>query len=213
MNNLALCGGDTALDFANTLGGALEGRWDDEWLLGYGDLVAWGRHAGVLDEPIGRVLLARAAECPRAAAAAHEDALALRESIYAAASAVARGARPPADALAAVADAHRDALSHAGLTPARTTWPGGPESLDWTWEAADHLRRPLWPVAQAAVDLLRSDELSRLKQCGHCRWLFLDASRNHSRRWCSMAHCGTDAKVRLLRARRHEARRRRSRGE
>jgi predicted RNA-binding Zn ribbon-like protein len=58
-------------------------------------------------------------------------------------------------------------------------------------------------VAPAAIDLLRSDRLARLKQCANWRWLFLDASRNGSRRWCSMVHCGTEAKVRATRARRH----------
>ncbi|HWT23248.1 MAG TPA: CGNR zinc finger domain-containing protein, partial [Solirubrobacteraceae bacterium] len=69
------------------------------------------------------------------------------------------------------------------------------------------LRSPLWPVAVAAVDLLRDPErLARLKQCGHCRWLFLDASRNRSRRWCSMEHCGTAAKIDARRARGRAAR-------
>jgi len=36
----------------------------------------------------------------------------------------------------------------------------------------------------------------RLKACerGHCRWVFYDASRNRSGRWCSMAVCGSREK-------------------
>ena len=63
-----------------------------------------------------------------------------------------------------------------------------------------HPDRPLWPIAVAAVDLLRSDRLARVKQCDNCPWLFVDASRNGSRRWCSMDECGVHVKMRRYRA-------------
>ena len=47
----------------------------------------------------------------------------------------------------------------------------------WTWTATA-LERPLWPLAQSAVDLLRAGPLDRLAECERCRWLFLDLSRN-----------------------------------
>jgi predicted RNA-binding Zn ribbon-like protein len=84
--------------------------------------------------------------------------------------------------------------AHNRLTAAR-------DGTDWTWEG-DDLRRALWQPAHAAIDLLRSERLERLTQCRNCRWLFLHASKNRSRRWCSMAHCGSDAKVRAARVRR-----------
>jgi len=187
------CGGDLALDFANTLGGRREGPWDDEWLHDYADLAAWARHAGIRDAP------APAAPPDRAATAAFRRAIALREHIHAVMAALARGDDPPDADLAGIAVAHRDALAHAHLVPR-----GG--SLDWAVD--DDLARPLRAVALAAVDLLRSEErLARLKQCANCRWLFLDTSKNASRRWCSMAHCGTGAKVAATRKRRQAARR------
>jgi predicted RNA-binding Zn ribbon-like protein len=54
----------------------------------------------------------------------------------------------------------------------------------------------LWPVAAAAHRLLTATELSRLKRCVGCPWLFLDRSKNGSRRWCSMEFCGTEEKMR-----------------
>jgi predicted RNA-binding Zn ribbon-like protein len=63
-----------------------------------------------------------------------------------------------------------------------------------------HPDRPLWPIAVAAVDLLRSDRLARVKQCDNCPWLFVDRSRNGSRRWCSMDECGVHTKMRRYRA-------------
>ena len=72
------------------------------------------------------------------------------------------------------------------------------------WDG-DHLERPLWPLAVAALDLLRDGPLDRLKACEDCPWLFLDTSRNRSRRWCSMDDCGSRSKMRRYRARRATA--------
>jgi predicted RNA-binding Zn ribbon-like protein len=223
VGELDLIGGDPALDFANTLGGARDGPWDDEWLPAYADLLAWGRHTGLLDEPAAGALAKRAAAEPGEAAAAHAEAIELREAIHAVVAALARGEHAPAAALATIATAHRAALEHAGFAaapggaaraPAQSAATSAAEgALQWTWDDAADLRRPLWPVALAAVDLLRSPRTARLKLCRHCRWVFLDTSRNRSRRWCSMAHCGTDAKVRQLRARRAESRRAGAKGE
>jgi predicted RNA-binding Zn ribbon-like protein len=71
----------------------------------------------------------------------------------------------------------------------------------WGWdEESDSLTKVLWPVAKAAADLLTSEghALKRLHQCAasDCGWLFIDMSRNHSRRWCDMSNCGNVAKAR-----------------
>ncbi|MGH7701051.1 MAG: CGNR zinc finger domain-containing protein [Gemmatimonadales bacterium] len=46
-----------------------------------------------------------------------------------------------------------------------------------------------------------------MKSCPSCGWFFLDASKNRSRRWCSMATCGSSAKARRYYRRRKAARR------
>ena len=66
--------------------------------------------------------------------------------------------------------------------------------------------RPLRPVAHAAVQLLTAGELDRIKVCGGCRFLFIDESKNRSRRWCSMDDCGTDGEGAALRRRTAAAR-------
>jgi predicted RNA-binding Zn ribbon-like protein len=55
------------------------------------------------------------------------------------------------------------------------------------------------PVAVSAIDLLTSPDIGRVKMCpaGRCEWLFVDHSRNGTRRWCSMEDCGNRAKARL----------------
>ena len=66
----------------------------------------------------------------------------------------------------------------------------------WTWPADDPMA-PVHAFATAAVALLSdAGELARLRTCDACCWLYLDHSRGGSRRWCSMADCGTEAKKR-----------------
>ncbi|MBV8216176.1 MAG: CGNR zinc finger domain-containing protein, partial [Verrucomicrobia bacterium] len=58
--------------------------------------------------------------------------------------------------------------------------------------------RLLGPVAWSAAELLGSCEsLSKVRQCAgeDCGWLFLDLTKNHSRRWCDMEDCGSKAKA------------------
>jgi predicted RNA-binding Zn ribbon-like protein len=51
-------------------------------------------------------------------------------------------------------------------------------------------------LVEAAVALLTSDRLARTGACPSCGWFFLDTTKNRSRRWCSMAMCGSAAKAR-----------------
>jgi predicted RNA-binding Zn ribbon-like protein len=53
-------------------------------------------------------------------------------------------------------------------------------------------------IIESANRLLTSSDLRYLGECQDqsCRWLFLDHSKNHSRRWCSMEICGNRTKAR-----------------
>jgi predicted RNA-binding Zn ribbon-like protein len=73
--------------------------------------------------------------------------------------------------------------------------------------AGTPLRRVLGEALAEAVALRATGEWSRLKTCAmdSCRWVFFDASRNRSGRWCSMQSCGNKAKTAAYRARhRHD---------
>jgi predicted RNA-binding Zn ribbon-like protein len=67
----------------------------------------------------------------------------------------------------------------------------------------------VWLLALSAGELLMSQALQRVRACDadSCRWLFLDTSRNHTRRWCDMKVCGNRMKARRFQARRFQARR------
>ena len=73
----------------------------------------------------------------------------------------------------------------------------------WVWPDPLPLASVLWHIALSAGELLTSSELSLVKKCDgrNCGWLFVDSSKNHSRRWCSMDVCGARAKMRTLYAR------------
>ena len=189
---LSLQEGWLCLDFANTA----EWHASDEpveELNGYADLVTWAQLRGVLTDRETAHLLQIARVRPADAAAVLNQAVALREVIYRIFSAVAAGGSPDTGDLAALNAAAAQALAH--LRVVRTQ-----AGFDWDWDGdEDALDQMLWPVVHSAVDLLTSEELDRVGECADdrgCGWLFLDTSRNRSRRWCSMEDCGNRAKAR-----------------
>jgi len=131
-----------------------------------------------------------------------ERAISLREAIYRVVSAVANGRRAREADLAILNVALPDALARVHVVREA-------DSFAWRWAADETaLDRMLWPVARSAADLLTSEKLARVGQCADdrgCGWLFLDMSRNRSRRWCDMKDCGNRAK-----AKRHYVRKRKS---
>ncbi|HXV44721.1 MAG TPA: CGNR zinc finger domain-containing protein, partial [Anaerolineae bacterium] len=84
--------------------------------------------------------------------------------------------------------------------PARLRVLATGEKFEWQWlQNMDALDGMLWPIAWSAADLLTSANLARVRQCARsegCDWLFVDTSKNGSRRWCSMNLCGSRDKGR-----------------
>lgn len=58
------------------------------------------------------------------------------------------------------------------------------------------LNNYLLPIVKSAYDLFLSEQTDRIKDCSHCGWLYLDTSKNNSRKWCSMDTCGSQLKAR-----------------
>jgi predicted RNA-binding Zn ribbon-like protein len=200
--SVALVGGRLCLEFVNTVEPRL-GDHRSDYLASYADLVRWARRVGSLGEEEARRLLLEAEGEPSGAAAAWERAVALRETVYRVFWAVARGEEPEAPDLEALTAAHLEALARYRVVPTS----GG---FAWVRVGGEaELEGPLWPVALSATALLTSGELERIKECpaseGGCGWLFYDASKNKSRRWCSMDDCGSRAKMRRMYARRRSA--------
>jgi predicted RNA-binding Zn ribbon-like protein len=187
-----LTGGRTCLDFANTLGHRLESQ-PVEGITGYPDLVAFAVASEAIDAADAGQLLVEATRAPEDARAVWERALVLREALFEVFAAFASGVPPPAAALAAFNRELPEALAHLRIEAT-------PEGCRWRWENQDGgLARVLWPVLRSAADLLASPSaLAAVRLCASetCAWLFVDKSRNRSRRWCDMKVCGNRDKVR-----------------
>ena len=195
-----LSGGALCLDFANTVS-ERDTVAPVDHLRRYADLVSWARQAGLIDERRAAELVRRGEARPAEAGTALAEAVALREALFRVFTAVAAGGAPAADDLAAVNRRLPRALARQRIAPSAS-------GFAWTWSdatgAPDALDSMLDPVLRSAADLLTGGELGALRECASdaCRWLFLDRSRNQSRRWCDMKVCGNRAK-----ARRHYRRR------
>jgi len=195
-----LTGGARCLDFVNTLGNRRGPEPLEEHLATYADLVDFAFQSGDLSaEEVGALRVAGAAR-PDEAARVLARAVALREAIYRIFDPLARGGRPDAEGLADLNDELRQALRHARL---ERRGEGYALAWDAPGSGAPELDAPLWPVARSAMELLLDADLSRLGECDSdtCGFLFLDTTRNKSRRWCDTRVCGNRARVRAHRRR------------
>lgn len=184
-----LIAGVLCLDFANTLNG--HGKTPThEYLSSYRDLVLWSRYAGILSDGDAESLIRKATRQPNDALAVFHRAIALRETIFRFFCAIAFGNPPQHADLESLNSARLEALSHSHIGRAAKGFV-----LDWNDPTA--LDRMVWQIAISAAELMTSDRLTRVHQCSGdtCDWLFVDNSRNHLRRWCSMDQCGNRAKV------------------
>lgn len=181
--------GWSCLDFVNTVDRESDG-YSEDWLTSYADLVAWGQHTQILSKQQANRLLKAAAQQPDLSSAVFETAIALRETIYRIFSAIAANhevAKHDLDTLNAIL---KEALPWQQLVS--TT-----EGFVWVWAESDRLDCILWRVVRSASDLLTAKELNQVRECGSegCGWMFVDTSRNRSRRWCDMETCGNRAKA------------------
>ncbi len=179
------------LDFTNT-SGEHPSEPDDEFLTSYQNLVQWSFFAGVVSEEGAGHLLAQAEQHPLKADAALHYAVAVRETIFRVLAAAVAGRDVEAADLAAYNHILSRAMTHLRMAPTVAR-------LGWVWSVElDDLEQMLWPVVWSAAELLTSHDLHHLRLCAsdECDWLFLDTSKNHSRRWCRMKNCGNRAKAR-----------------
>jgi predicted RNA-binding Zn ribbon-like protein len=186
---LSLIGGRLCLDFVNTVDEY--GTHQEDKLGAYADLAWWGLHAGALAEADAAPLFALAAAEPARAAAVHARAVEMREALFRIFAAARSG-----DALDAAHLAVLNRELQGALARQRVMADG--REFAFGWDDAPALERVLWPVVRDAAELLVSGDLRRVgKCCGEtCDWLYLDTSRNRSRRWCDMQSCGNRAKAR-----------------
>lgn len=190
IQELGLVGGRLSLDFANTIESIFSdnggGTLDD-----YLGLVEWSVYAQSVPEEEAELLQERARQRPDEVASIVSRGRTLREAIFRMLIAITSGEPVPQQALTWLNEELAHAMPHMRLVT-------GDEGFHWHWEWNGALDSVLWPVVEDAADLLTAGSLERVKKCNGptCDWLFLDTSRNRSRRWCSMETCGNRAKAR-----------------
>jgi predicted RNA-binding Zn ribbon-like protein len=196
---LELVSAELCLNFANTVGNHKSDE-PNERITTYQELVAWSRHVGILSDRVAKQIVREAALRPEEARQVLDRTIALREAIYHIFAAESSGVAPQAAEVAILNDALSSAMARARL--ARTE-----DGFVWNWTREEGgLDQMLWPITRSAADLLTSDDLDLVRECANetCGWLFVDTSKNHSRRWCSMSDCGNRAKARRHYARAHK---------
>lgn len=183
-----MVGNNLSIDFINTR--IRENGAPKDLLESFEDLAAWAARVELLDLPQARALLKAWSGRPRAAQVFNR-ALRFREVLR-----------------EMVLDASLGAAIKPRVIEAINLTMKGENGFSEIVRAGDGFEkrfhsdfsdpgRLLAPIAEAAADLLCYGNFAHLKKCQNpdCVLYFYDTTKNHSRRWCSMAACGNRAKA------------------
>lgn len=181
-------GSHRALDLANTVSGRLTDRPTDH-LSEWQRVIDFAEQTGLVPESEVASWRALQGADPVEAETSLAAVRRLRDALYGVFLAVVEDRPPPAESLAML----NRWIGHMALGP------------DFEWrcvDAPEAHEAVFMPLVREAVALLTSPERHRVKECGadDCAWLFLDTSKNGSRRWCDMKQCGNRAKARRFHA-------------
>ena len=183
--------GALCLDFANTIHN-FRAEDKEEELRVISDLLQWAKEAGLLSGADHDRLAAHYKHNPREAAAALGKGTAIRDLLLSTFAGIANGRSI-------------SSLRQSELNSALAQAPGllrvmkKPDRIETEWmSAAEGVSQVFFAVLASAAKLLASDRLGRIRECSSadCTWLFVDESRNRSRRWCEMRTCGNRIKAR-----------------
>jgi predicted RNA-binding Zn ribbon-like protein len=195
-----------SLDFLNSV--AVPTNTEVEWLAAGDDLLAWLDQARLVQPGVLEAMRRNAASEELDALAA--EARALREWFRG--FVVAHKGRPiDAAALAELQPLNLLLAREAAFGQIAIAEPDhhhGHAGNALIWQAARRWPTPdtlLLPIARAMADLVCNDDFSHVKACEGpaCTLLFIDRTKRHGRRWCSMAVCGNRAKQAAHRQRLH----------
>ncbi|AKD53692.1 CGNR zinc finger domain-containing protein [Spirosoma radiotolerans] len=189
ITEMDLTGGVACLDFANT---ALDFDTPVERLHTYTDLLILARRLSLLDTEVLDTLTALAQADPKQAAGVLDKAREVRQSMLTVFASLVKGTVEalPASVLTAFNGHVNEALNQRGFS-------GQANKLTLDWQSSQiNLLQAVWVFSLSAYELLSGQDQRRIKQCGACRWYFLDATKNQGRKWCDMQSCGSHQKAR-----------------
>jgi predicted RNA-binding Zn ribbon-like protein len=186
---------ELCLDFTDTVNWRTSDHASDG-IEDYGRLLQWSRMKGLIEPSNVQRLSELVKGDAKLRKQVMNDARRLREAIYRVFSASAHMKKADQSDIDVLNGYVQKGLSKMRLQNMdggyKWTWPEWPED-----ESAEMM---LYPIALSAADLLTSEDLARVKECANegqgCGSLFLDCSKNQTRKWCSMDPCGNRMKVR-----------------
>jgi predicted RNA-binding Zn ribbon-like protein len=189
-----LIAGQPALDLVNTLDWRFRKQGPEDLVKSYGDLLRFSEQSKILAVAQARQL--RGLSGRSAGARVLKRCRELREAIAEIFYARLDGRRPSVASLRTL-----ERFINAARLQQQLRWEEGRLAWDWRESNAD---LPLWALSLSASDLMFSEDVHRVRACCNleCRWLFLDTSKNHTRRWCDMKVCGNRMKARRFKAQR-----------
>lgn len=189
-----LVAGQPAVDLVNTMDWRFRESGSEELLNTYEDLLRFTEQSGLLSPRQSRAL--RRAD-GAGTARVLQQARDLREAASSVFYAMVDEMEPPVESTLKI-----DRYMHTAQANHVLRWT--PAGMRLVWPQENDPALPLWRLALATADVLTSAAVSSLHACANpeCRWLFLDLSKNHMRRWCDMKICGNRTKARRFRQQR-----------
>lgn len=188
INTLTLDGGCLCLDFINTVHSrTVEEPF--EYLSGYGELLDWAVKVEILTLSERKELESIAGENRGKAKKVLTDLIKARELLYDFFLPIAQNKTPNKPFQVQFNKLLTEAMSQVELNISDSL------KARQQWKNKSDLKFPLFPVIKSAYDLLTANTPERIKECDACGWLFLDHSKNKSRKWCSMESCGSNVKA------------------
>jgi predicted RNA-binding Zn ribbon-like protein len=188
IETLTIDGGWLSLDFVNTVSDRNEIPMFN-YLSSYLHVLEWSVRVEILNADEELQLMELAAREPINSTKSWVNILELREMLFRLFQRVLNGNKPDGKDLNLFnkwlsKSLSKNKIEIGILLHIQCSWDIRPGDFD----------RPLYPIIKSAYDLLLSEKLDRVKECGACGWLFLDKSKNKSRRWCKMDTCGSQEK-------------------
>lgn len=161
----------------------------DEYINNYNDLIDWATHTEIISGEEAESLRRLAKKAPKKASEAYTRAIRLREAAHRIISHISNGEAPGSEDEELLDSETLSVFSYLKLNLNEMRLVLN-DPLD-----LDHILRV---VVKDLVELMTSDELNSVKRCQseECGWLFIDSSKNKSRKWCRMGGCGNRAKAR-----------------
>jgi len=193
---LRLDGGNLSLNFVNTVEYRNE-EFTVDFLHHYLDLITWAHFADAVGDSQKEILLGLRQEKSNEAKQIYNEAIQLRDAMYEYIINLINREKVHPASIQIINQWISRAFSNLELRLVDRNLV-----LDWN---ADNfgLESVLWPIIKSFVDLVTLTNSQRIKQCSNCGWVFVDNSKNSSRRWCSMEICGNRVKARRFAKKAH----------